>query len=185
MPDAKDARRLQADPENEPDFYTISRLYPLERLQIPRRNLAHSMASPPTLPVVMPPRLHTRLASNVDWLADGGPAFKRINQGIPAHYTSASGAISHAFLTGRMPNLTHSQAPHSLPLPQHIGPTNDHLHPDFLLTALLQQISSNPPLVRPGFSPAMGPILQPPQQQQQSYPASMADWFRQQQRDFR
>ncbi|GKZ00676.1 hypothetical protein MPSEU_001019700 [Mayamaea pseudoterrestris] len=184
MPEPKDARRLIPDPENEPDLYSISKLYPLERdRQIeqlpPPQGLALNLNQPPILTAPQSSVLQSRLASSVDWLADGGPASKRLNHGAPMHHQhSATSAFGHAFLNSQVPSM--SSLPMDLPLPQLMAPVmngNNMSADSFLLNTLLQQMAANPQFaLQNNLQAAAAPY----QLQQQSQQASMADWLRQQ-----
>lgn len=142
MPESKDARRLIPDPANEPDFYSISKLYPLERgAQSTNEKLPFYLV-PPALPTTIP-NMQTRVASSVDWLQETVPSAKRAHYCIPVHPNSAAGALSHALLTGQTPGI--NTVPVDLPLPQSVLPGNNtmnQMNPDFLLSALIQQLAS-------------------------------------------
>ena len=73
MPAPKDSRPLTADPENEPDFYAISRKYPLpddpDCCKLKKDLEGSAAAAAPAL--VSPASQHAssgRLAPNVSWL---------------------------------------------------------------------------------------------------------------------
>lgn len=56
MPKPKDARRLIPDPENEPDFYAISKVYPLPDDEAARNRAATRPSSADEMPEVGTPR---------------------------------------------------------------------------------------------------------------------------------
>lgn len=66
MPEGRDARRLVPDPETEPDFYSISRVFPLpdEKQNLTASALAAASEIAPG---------HARLASQVPWIPEGPP----------------------------------------------------------------------------------------------------------------
>jgi len=69
MPEGKDARRLIPDPENEPDFYAISKAFPLPGN--PQTSVPDTKpeAEPKKLiPSVTPVSTGMRLASEVNWM---------------------------------------------------------------------------------------------------------------------
>jgi hypothetical protein len=175
MPEPKDARRLVPDPENEPDFHAIGKLYPLESSLPPSQENSYDTDNA-VLPAAHPTH-QARLASSVDWLADEAPASKRMNIDVAVDQYSGSSALSHAFSNGQVLNMASASAEPQLPLPQYVAPGNNNnmMSPDLLLTTLLQQMASNPHLMN---------NLQahvPYQLQPQSHPTSMAEWLLQQQ----
>lgn len=70
MPEGKDARRLVPDPDNEPDFYSISRVFPL-----PDKEKQPEATSPATTPTTSAGI--KRLASNISFSGDELPPAKR------------------------------------------------------------------------------------------------------------
>lgn len=70
MPGPKDARRLLPDPENEPDFYKISELYPL-----PGGDAVTAVGNGPRVsPPLAEPSKNSRLASEVHTLIEARPS---------------------------------------------------------------------------------------------------------------
>jgi len=75
MPEAKDARRLIPDPENEPDLYAISRAFPLpgddpSDIVPPESAFVGKEASGPKEIQAVDSTGVARLASEVEWMAD-------------------------------------------------------------------------------------------------------------------
>lgn len=72
MPEARDARRLTPDPENEPDFYSISRVFPLpdEEKKVPAPVLLSAApAIAPPLQAIKPVALEVGPAAKLQAIA--------------------------------------------------------------------------------------------------------------------
>ena len=75
VPEPKDARRLIPDPENEPNFYAISKRYPLP--DDPDFGKNEPVEAKLSGEVPKPAASPGRLASQVDWMQSQLPAAKR------------------------------------------------------------------------------------------------------------
>jgi hypothetical protein len=79
MPEARDARRLIPDPDNEPDFYTISKVFPV-RLSKPAIVPHHQQQQQQTQLLGSTLVGAPRLTSDISWMDSAMPLAKRQRQ---------------------------------------------------------------------------------------------------------
>lgn len=96
MPKPKDARRLIPDPENEPDFYAISQVYPLPDEEEYREKQASKPAPEDELPEAGMPRFASDL---IGLNNDGLPPAKRTRTVAPDTTITASSSALPASAT--------------------------------------------------------------------------------------
>jgi len=77
MPEPRDARRLIPDPDNEPDFYAITKNFPLPDMKAAAPMVNVMAASAVDLNSQVP-SLHNRHTSDISWLMEQMPAAKRM-----------------------------------------------------------------------------------------------------------
>ena len=77
MPEPRDARRLIPDPDNEPDFYAITKNFPLPDMKA-AAPVVNVMAAAAVGLNPQIPSLHNRHTSDISWLMEQMPAAKRM-----------------------------------------------------------------------------------------------------------
>jgi hypothetical protein len=126
MPESRDARRLIPDPENEPDFYAISKNYllPGDGIPIPvdTTNVAHDSM------------IQAQLSSEVSWLLNQYAAAKQQSLPVAAPMTSTNESVAQSVFAADS-SMTMQQEQH-----QQQQPVNSYNNNEALMAAFRNQL---------------------------------------------
>jgi len=136
MPEPKDARRLIPDPENEPNFYAISKKYPLPNDPDLCKEEPDELSVKNLVPTAPATAGAPRLSSDVSWLQNQIPVAKR--QAI-----QAPGANTLLNIAAATPALAAQALGRDLAQLQQVRQTNNQLLAAAALQTTLNQAQQN------------------------------------------